>query len=139
MLALGIDTGGTCTDAVIYDMKAKKVLASTKTKTTHEDLTICILQVMKQLPKELLYQTDFIALSTTLATNACVEGKGGRAKLIFIGMEPEDVAVHAPEYGLPGMDEIYCLPAKIPLEICLLYTSSSWVGAVSSNVSSHSA
>ena len=94
---------------------------------------------MKQLPKELLYQTDFIALSTTLATNACVEGKGGRAKLIFIGMEPEDVAVHAPEYGLPGMDEIYCLPAKIPLEICLLYTSSSWVGAVSSNVSSHSA
>ncbi len=117
MLALGIDTGGTCTDAVIYDMTAKKVLASTKTNTTHEDLTVCILQVMKNLPENLLYQTDFIALSTTLATNACVEGKGGRAKLVFIGMDPKDVAVHAPEYGLPGMDEIYCLPAEIPLEI----------------------
>ena len=116
MLGLGIDTGGTCTDAVIYDMEAKHVLCHTKTQTTHEDLTKCILAVMKDLPRELFHQVDFIALSTTLATNACVEGKGGRAKLMFIGMTVEDIAQNAPSYGLPPVDEIYCLPADIPLD-----------------------
>ncbi len=116
MLGLGIDTGGTCTDAVIYDMEAKHVLCHTKTQTTHENLTKCILTVMKDLPRELFHQVDFIALSTTLATNACVEGKGGRAKLMFIGMIVEDIAQNAPSYGLPPVDEIYCLPADIPLD-----------------------
>lgn len=116
MLGLGIDTGGTCTDAVIYDMEAKTVLCHTKTQTTHEDLTKCILTVMNNLPQDLFHQVDFIALSTTLATNACVEGKGGRAKLMFIGMTPEDIAQNAPSYGLPPLEEIYCLPADIPLD-----------------------
>ena len=28
MIGLGIDTGGTCTDAVIYDLDTKEILAS---------------------------------------------------------------------------------------------------------------
>ena len=116
MLGLGIDTGGTCTDAVIYEMESKTVLCRTKTQTTHEDLTRCILTVMRDLPQDLFHQTDFIALSTTLATNACVEGKGGRAKLMFIGMTEQDIAQNAPAYGLPPLEEIYCLPADIPLD-----------------------
>ncbi|MCU6763151.1 N-methylhydantoinase A/acetone carboxylase%2C beta subunit [uncultured Roseburia sp.] len=125
MLGLGIDTGGTCTDAVIYDLDSRQILSHTKTRTTHADLTQCILQVMKDLPQDLLHKADFIALSTTLATNACVEGKGGRAKLVFIGLEPEEASRQAASYGLPPMEEIYCLPAHIPLDTAQI-TEPDW-------------
>ena len=84
-LGIGIDTGGTYTDAVIYDYATKKVLAKGKSLTTKEDLSIGIGKVLDCLPLELLTQAKIIALSTTLATNACVEHKGGRAKLLLLG------------------------------------------------------
>ena len=37
-IALGIDTGGTYTDAVLVNQKTGKVLAKTKALTTHRDL-----------------------------------------------------------------------------------------------------
>ncbi len=37
---LGIDTGGTYTDAAIVDMATRKVVAKAKSPTTHYDLTI---------------------------------------------------------------------------------------------------
>ena len=85
MLGIGIDTGGTCTDAVIFDSKSRKVLSWAKTLTTKNDLKIGILEAMRGLAPDLLHKAEYIALSTTLATNACVEKKGGRAKLILMG------------------------------------------------------
>lgn len=116
MTGLGIDTGGTCTDAVIYCTETKKVLASAKTQTTHSNLKDCILAVINMLPEKLLLQTDFIALSTTLATNACVEGKGGKAKLIFIGMTEDEIRPLVRSYGLPSANEIFCVSASIPMD-----------------------
>ncbi len=84
-LGLGIDTGGTYTDAVIYDFDEKKVLAKVKTPTTREDLTACIGLALDKLPQEFLKQIKMVSLSTTLATNACIEDKGCRAKLILMG------------------------------------------------------
>lgn len=86
-LVLGIDTGGTYTDAVLYDTEAGTVVASGKAQTTRYDLSVGINAVMDTLPPDLLKQIESLSLSTTLATNACVEDKGGRAKLIFIGAE----------------------------------------------------
>ena len=40
-LAIGIDTGGTYTDAVLYDFDAGRIVQSAKTLTTHRDLTGC--------------------------------------------------------------------------------------------------
>ncbi len=37
-LGLGIDTGGTFTDAAIIDLDTTKVLAKAKSPTTYEDL-----------------------------------------------------------------------------------------------------
>ena len=54
MIGLGIDTGGTCTDAVIYDLAQNTVLASAKTPTTKEDLKTGIRNVLDRLPQELL-------------------------------------------------------------------------------------
>ena len=85
-LGIGIDTGGTYTDAVIYDFESQAILGTAKSRTTHNDLTIGILGAIDNLPLPLVQQAEVISLSTTLATNACVENKGGRAKLIFFGV-----------------------------------------------------
>lgn len=109
MIAIGIDTGGTCTDAVIYDAASHQVLSYGKTLTTKKDLKIGILGALRCLDQELVKKAEHISLSTTLATNACVEGKGGRAKLVFIGVKPAFVEKMQGTYGLPPVSEIYFL------------------------------
>lgn len=106
-LGIGIDTGGTYTDAVIYDFENKEILGSAKSLTTKNDLTIGILGAIDGLPTKLVQQADIISLSTTLATNACVENKGGRAKLIFFGGDKTVIDQYGRQYGLPSSDEIY--------------------------------
>ncbi len=106
MITIGIDTGGTCTDAVVYDTEARQVLSYGKTLTTKQDLKEGILKALKALAPEAVAKASCISLSTTLATNACVEGKGGRAKLVFIGVKPAVVEKMAGEYGLPDVSEI---------------------------------
>ncbi len=86
-LGLGVDCGGTYTDAVIYDLDTGSVLASAKRPTTHHDLTVCIDDVLEGLPPGQLAQARLACLSTTLATNATVEGRGGRACLILMGYD----------------------------------------------------
>lgn len=86
-LGLGVDCGGTYTDAVVYDLEKGRVLASGKSPTTHHDLSRCIDSVLEGLPLDLLRQSRLVCLSTTLATNAIVEGRGGRACLILLGYE----------------------------------------------------
>ena len=49
MTGIGIDTGGTCTDAVIYDFETKEILATGKTLTTKENLEIGIANALDQL------------------------------------------------------------------------------------------
>ncbi|MCQ2552932.1 MAG: hydantoinase/oxoprolinase family protein [Clostridia bacterium] len=88
-IAIGIDTGGTCTDAVAYDYESQRVIAKGKTLTTREDLSIGISKALDALPQELIQSAAIVSLSTTLATNACVENKGGRAKLVLFGMTDE--------------------------------------------------
>lgn len=109
MIGIGIDTGGTYTDAVVYDLDKKQLLSSGKSLTTKENLETGILNAIGKLSPKHIYQADFIALSTTLATNACVEGKGGRAKLMLIGVNPASVNSVLASYGLPSPAEIYFL------------------------------
>ena len=53
-LRLGIDTGGTYTDAALVDAE-NQVLASGKSLTTHSQLETGIRAVLKKLPADLLY------------------------------------------------------------------------------------
>ena len=115
MLGIGIDTGGTYTDAVVFDTEKHSVLSAAKSLTTHRDLEQGILSSLGKLDQDLVRRADYLALSTTLATNACVENKGGRAKLIFLGVDPKAVEMAKGIYGLPSLDEIYfldCDPAR---------------------------
>ena len=115
MLGIGIDTGGTCTDAVIYDYDTGKVLGSGKAPTTKQNLEIGIANALDTLPPELVAQAGNIALSTTLATNACLENKGARAKLLLIGFNESLMdglkEVYA-NYGMRDMTRFVCIDGK---------------------------
>ncbi len=104
---LGIDTGGTYTDAVIYDIDNGRVIESGKALTTKYDLTEGIRNVLDKLSPDALSSVAMVGLSTTMATNACVEDKCGRAKLVMWGISPDTVERFGAKYGLPDVEDIY--------------------------------
>ncbi len=86
---LGIDAGGTYTDAVLYDLLSGKVLCKNKALTTKWDFTVGIREALTGLDKGMLPRTELVSVSTTLATNAIVEGEGQKVGLLIM-----------PPYGL---------------------------------------
>lgn len=85
---IGIDTGGTYTDAVLLEVQSGKIVATAKVQTTHFDLAQGTGQALADLlakgaaaPDEI----DRVCISSTLATNSVVENKGARVAVIVIG------------------------------------------------------
>lgn len=74
-MLLGIDVGGTFTDAVL--LKDAEIVSQAKTPTTHDDVLQCILTALdKVLPKqEELEQIERVVISSTIVTNALTENK----------------------------------------------------------------
>lgn len=110
-LYLGIDTGGTYTDAVIYS-ETDGVLAKAKALTTRHDLAVGIAGAVDSVLAEAAIPPSAIALvslSTTLATNALVEGHGGRAALVMVGFSEADLARDGLSAAL-GRDPVIFLP-----------------------------
>lgn len=92
---LGVDTGGTYTDAVVLDEGEDRVIASAKSLTTRPDLALGVGRAIDAaIGKAGVKPTDvaMVSLSTTLATNALVEGQGGRVALIFVGFEEAELS-----------------------------------------------
>jgi len=86
-----LDTGGTYTDAAIVDMDTLEVLAKGKSQTTYHDLSIGILGAIDEALNSDAYERgdiQFVGLSTTLATNSILTGKGGKVGHIGIGWTP---------------------------------------------------
>ncbi len=103
-LALGVDTGGTYTDAVLI-RDEREVIASAKSLTTRADLAIGVGKAISAVLDEAQVTPDQISmasLSTTLATNALVEGQGGRVALIYIGFKESDLEKHGLRDALKG-------------------------------------
>ena len=90
LLRLGIDTGGTYTDAVLVD-DANRVVAAAKRLTTHHQLTAGIAEVLDALPAERLGQVCLVGLSTTLSTNAVVEGRGAPVAVLLPGYSRQQI------------------------------------------------
>ena len=89
---IGIDTGGTYTDAVVVDLKNRQIAATAKAITTHGNLSLGVNEALGQVIRDL--GDDFphddiklVSLSTTLATNALVEGRGSSIASILIGFD----------------------------------------------------
>lgn len=89
-LRLGVDTGGTYTDAVLLDPDGG-VVSAAKALTSHHELTLGIREAIDQLPGERLSHISLVSLSTTLATNAVVEGRGTPVCLLLAGYNARQV------------------------------------------------
>ena len=111
-LAIGIDTGGTCTDAVLYDFDSRKIISHNKALTTYDDLTRGILEALDGLDPALCRQASVAGLSTTLSTNACVEGKFRRPRLLLMGIDRKGIERFGADYGFTDPDDIRYLPCK---------------------------
>lgn len=99
-MLLGIDVGGTHTDAVAIDLKnGAQVVASTKVRTKDDDLLWSVTEALKiileHIDRDAVTQLN---LSTTLSTNAIVQGK------------TEDVGVIISSG--PGIDPHNYMPCK---------------------------
>lgn len=84
---VGIDTGGTYTDAVLIDTKTLEAVHWVKERTTHHDLGIGVGKALESLLSREISPADVckLSVSTTLATNAIVEGRGARVGLFVFG------------------------------------------------------
>ena len=84
---IGIDTGGTYTDAVLLDTVSGQMVGWRKERTTPHDLSIGVGRALAGLLQQTIRAQDVtrLAVSTTLATNAVVEGRGARVGLFVLG------------------------------------------------------
>jgi N-methylhydantoinase A/oxoprolinase/acetone carboxylase beta subunit len=90
-IRIGLDTGGTYTDAVALNHQGH-VVASAKSLTTHWDLSIglgnAIRAVLAGLPKGAgRADISLVSVSTTLATNAVVENRFSPICTLLLGFD----------------------------------------------------
>ena len=88
---IGLDTGGTFTDAVALDTE-RRVIASAKALTTHWDLSVglgeAIHAVLGELPEGTRREhISLVSVSTTLATNAVVESRFSPICTLLVGFD----------------------------------------------------
>ncbi|NTS30857.1 hydantoinase/oxoprolinase family protein [Phyllobacterium sp. BT25] len=117
---LGIDTGGTYTDAVLWSER-DGVIAKAKALTTRHDLSVGIAGAVERIVEETAIRPAdirLVSMSTTLATNALVEGQGGRIALVMIGFSQADLEKadlktalgSDPVVFVPGGHDVYGRP-----------------------------
>lgn len=86
--SLGIDAGGTYTDAILVRDSDGSVISSSKALTTYPDLISGIRNAIDNLEQEYLEKVSLVSVSTTLATNTVLEGTGSPIALILVGEHP---------------------------------------------------
>lgn len=125
-LCLGIDTGGTYTDAVLWS-EATGIVAKAKSLTTRHDLAEGIAGAADAVLAGAGAghgAVRLVSMSTTLATNALVEGQGGRVALVMVGFGPEDLGRDGlsgalgtdPVIFCPGGHDVHGNAAELSLE-----------------------
>ncbi|UGV40973.1 hydantoinase/oxoprolinase family protein [Methanococcoides orientis] len=84
-LNLGIDAGGTYTDAIVVRSSDDAIIASYKALTTYPDPLEGIREALDGVDQDILSQVDVVSVSTTLSTNTILEGTGFPVGLILVG------------------------------------------------------
>jgi N-methylhydantoinase A/oxoprolinase/acetone carboxylase beta subunit len=91
-MLVGIDVGGTTTDAVLVE--GNSVVKAAYVPTDHDDLLKCLLGALDELVKDVdTRKIERVVLSTTLITNMIAEGKTDPVALVLIpgpGTNPKD-------------------------------------------------
>ncbi|WP_340820759.1 hydantoinase/oxoprolinase family protein [Methanolobus sp. WCC4] len=86
--SLGIDAGGTYTDAILVKDSDGSIISSSKALTTYPDLVVGIRNAIESLDSESFEHVNLVSVSTTLATNTVLEGTGCPVALILVGEHP---------------------------------------------------
>ncbi len=105
---VGVDTGGTYTDAAIIEALGHKVIARAKAITTKGDLAIGVTEAITLALAQLPHGLDagdirLVSVSTTLATNAVVEGHGSSVGMLLVGFDAAMVERTGIAKAFPGM------------------------------------
>ncbi len=109
-LWIGLDTGGTYTDAIALE-GGRRVIASAKALTTHWDLSVgggaALRSVLGALPEGARRQVSLVSASTTLATNAVVENRFTPICAILVGFndrmaEETHIAARSSRCAIPS-------------------------------------
>ena len=94
-MLLGIDVGGTFTDAVILEQG--EIAAQAKRATTHDDVLHCVLAALEAVLKpELVEKLERVVISSTIVTNALTEGRLDDVFLAVIAGPGMNIAGHLP-------------------------------------------
>ena len=112
--SLGIDIGGTFTDAVLFDQEKGRRLA-TKTLTTPGDPAVAVVNAVDQImSRENLSgrEIDRVVHATTLFTNALIENKGAKTALLTTEGFRDSL-----EIGRERKYDLYDLAAKKPRQL----------------------
>ena len=103
---IGLDTGGTYTDAVALE-GGRRVIASAKALTTHWDLSFglgaALRSVLNALPDGAQQHISLVSVSTTLATNAVVENRFSSICAMLVGFNDRMAAETGIEKQLGGV------------------------------------
>lgn len=90
-LQLGLDTGGTYTDAVLVD-DDQQLIAHAKSLTSHANLIDGLRGAVETVLTNIAASdVNLVSVSTTLATNALVEGRGRSVAMILIGFDEKQM------------------------------------------------
>ncbi len=107
---IGVDTGGTYTDAAVMDATSNEVLASAKALTTRGDLAVGVCEAIERVlsalsndTKSAASQVKLVSVSTTLATNAVVEGHGSPICVVLVGFDQTMVQRSGLNSAFPGL------------------------------------
>lgn len=95
-VSIGVDTGGTYTDAVLFN-RSSGVLASAKALTTRHDLALGIAEAVSRVRQGYAGPISFLSVSTTLATNALAEKSGAPVCVVLLGYPAHAVEEHIAE------------------------------------------
>ncbi len=122
-LALGVDTGGTYTDAVLVMQDTGRVVVSAKALTTRHDLALGIGEAIRAVCaaaagrgiEDVTAAVTLVGLSTTLATNTLAEGQRSAVCLLLIGYDPELMRAYGFERELATDDIVYIKGGHDPL------------------------
>ena len=130
---LGIDAGGTYTDAVIVRGSDGAIVDAKKSFTTYPDIQQGIQNVLDSLDQQYLKDVNLVSVSTTLSTNALLENTGRPVGLILVGEQPidkeypaESVVFISGGHDTNGEEEY---PLDTEAVINYVETSRSWVSA----------
>ena len=103
-MLIGIDVGGTTTDAVLVE--GGRVFRSAYVPTDHDNLLGCLLSALDKLTEGIsLDKIERVVLSTTLITNMIAEGKTDPVALVLIpgpGTNPKDYHLGQDVFILDG-------------------------------------